>query len=110
VGNPAHQSSDVLVGLPDVEKLIVAGGGQVNATLPGSAAESGANVLFGIRKLRERNFESRAWLELRYVSQKPGNDLLVLAISSFRDIDLEYRFKLHRICIELAVVFHDSLR
>ena len=47
-------------GLPDEEEVFVAGGGNVELSLGGGAAEGGADVFFGIREVDEGDFEGGA--------------------------------------------------
>ena len=78
----------VFFGLPDVEELGVAGGGDGEVMLSGGAAEGGADVFLGVGELGEGNFERGAFFELVDVLEKLRDDEFVLAVAPLGDVGL----------------------
>jgi hypothetical protein len=92
------------VGLPDVEELLVAGGGEVDSALTSGAAEGGPDIFFGVRQFGERDLQGRAWSEPAYVLEKLRDDLFVLAIAALGYVDLKDRFELQWFQQEFRVI------
>ena len=49
-----------LVGLPDEEELLVAGGGELELVLPGGFAEGCADIFLGVGEFGERDSRSQS--------------------------------------------------
>src|ERR1700742_2046860 len=84
-----------LIDLPDEEELIVAGGRDVQFALARGAAQRGADVFFGVRKVGKRHLQRGADGELLNVTEQLRDDLLVFAVPPLGDVSLTTRFEAH---------------
>ena len=79
--------------LPNIKVFGVAGRSHFNSLLPRGAIERGANVFLGIGQVGEGNLESRAEFQPINILQQLRDDLLVLAVPAFGNINLENRLE-----------------
>src|ERR1700760_1005502 len=85
-GSPPRAVSSCPIGLidlPDEEELIVAGGRDVQFALARGAAQRGADVFFGVRKVGKRHLQRGADGELLNVTEPLG------------EVSLTNRFEAH---------------
>ena len=96
------------LGLPDVEELVIAGGGDGDFLLAGGAAEGGADVFFGVGEFGEGDFECGAFGEVLDIVEQLGDDLFVFAVAAFGDVGLEDGFEPDAVGLDVVFVVHGS--
>lgn len=92
----ASLSGGLTTRLPNVEIFGIARRRHVDPFLSGRAIQGRADVLFGIRQLRQRYFQRLSGLEPIEVTQQFQNDGFVFSVAALREIGLRYGFKVHR--------------
>jgi hypothetical protein len=87
----------IFFGLPYIEEVFVAGGGDIDFLLSGGAAEGGTDVFLAVGEFRDGDFQRCAGLQLTDVIEERGEDGFVLAIPALGDVRLTDGLEFHRI-------------
>src|SRR5579863_10738400 len=80
--------------VPNVQKVLIRGGGNVEVGVSSSAVQSGANVFLGVPEVGQGHSEGGSILELAKVAQNHGNNFFVFPGARMRNVPQVHRLKI----------------